>query len=174
MQALARTAQGLPPMTRITIPTCRAHYPGGTERVQLSIASPSHAAFPGLPAGRLPRRTFRGLLGLHTRYGLLDRSTAQGGLCREAPIRRLPGQIARQLPEQIDNSLGGISLHWCSAPSGRTAIRLKYDTNLDGYVTGITEGQIKDAPEFSDDSYGDRNAEKRVYSHYNASTSWGL
>ena len=49
---------GSPPMTRITLPTCRAHYPGGTEQVQQSIASPSRAAFAGLPAGRLPRHTF--------------------------------------------------------------------------------------------------------------------
>jgi sporulation protein YlmC with PRC-barrel domain len=31
---------------------------------------------------------------------------------------------------------------------------LKYDTSLDGYVTGITEAQLRDAPEFSDDSWG--------------------
>ncbi len=51
---------------------------------------------------------------------------------------------------------------------------LKYDTNLEGYVTGITESQLKDAPEFSDDSYSDRNAETRVYRHYNAAPYWGL
>ncbi len=43
---------------------------------------------------------------------------------------------------------------------------LKYDTNLGGYVTGITEGQLKDAPEFSDDSYGDTDWDKRVHTHY--------
>src|SRR5262245_20314178 len=32
---------------------------------------------------------------------------------------------------------------------------LKYDTNLQGYLTGITEAQLKDAPEFSDDSWSD-------------------
>lgn len=34
---------------------------------------------------------------------------------------------------------------------------LKYDTNFGGYITGITEEQLKDAPTFSDDSWGDRN-----------------
>ena len=34
---------------------------------------------------------------------------------------------------------------------------LKYDTALQGYRTGITEGQLKDAPEFSDDSWTDRD-----------------
>src|SRR6188472_1131585 len=28
---------------------------------------------------------------------------------------------------------------------------LKYDTNLGGYRTGITEGRLRDAPQFSDD-----------------------
>ena len=30
---------------------------------------------------------------------------------------------------------------------------LKYDTSLGGYRTAITEQQLKDAPEFSDDSF---------------------
>jgi len=33
-------------------------------------------AFPGFQAGRRPSLHFRGLLGLHTRYGLLDCSAA--------------------------------------------------------------------------------------------------
>jgi PRC-barrel domain len=32
---------------------------------------------------------------------------------------------------------------------------LKYDTNLGGYRTGISEGRLRDAPEFSDDSWED-------------------
>src|ERR687898_1008877 len=64
-------------MTRITLPACRAHYPGGSRRVLVSVASPSRAAFPESQAGRHPRRHFRGLLRLHSRYGPLDRSTAQ-------------------------------------------------------------------------------------------------
>lgn len=42
---------GPPPITRTTIPTCRAHYPGGSERVHASVASPSHAAFPEQTGG---------------------------------------------------------------------------------------------------------------------------
>ena len=33
---------------------------------------------------------------------------------------RSPHQAARQLPDLTDNSSGGIFLHWCFAPSGRT------------------------------------------------------
>lgn len=49
---------------------------------------------------------------------------------------------------------------------------LKYDPPLDGYVTSITEAQLRDAPSFSDDSWGDRNWETRVHRHYGASEYW--
>ena len=45
---------------------------------------------------------------------------------------------------------------------------LKYDTNLGGYRTGITEGRLRDAPEFSDDSWEDRDWEARTHEHYPA------
>ena len=75
---------GYPPITRNTLPTCRAYYPGGPKWVRASVASPSHAAFPVIQAGRRPHLHFRGLLRLHTRYGPPDRSTAQSGLRHEA------------------------------------------------------------------------------------------
>jgi len=43
---------------------------------------------------------------------------------------------------------------------------LKYDPSLGGYRTGITEQQLRDAPEFSDDIWGDRNWETRTHEHY--------
>ena len=65
-------------------------------------------AFPESQAGRRPSLHFRGLLRLHSRYGLLDCSTAQGGLCHEAstqPVTRLNRSSAtrsyRQLPGWI-------------------------------------------------------------------------
>jgi hypothetical protein len=49
---------------------------------------------------------------------------------------------------------------------------LKYDTKLDGYVTGISEQQLKDAPAFSDDSWTDRNWEAKTYQHYKVQPYW--
>jgi sporulation protein YlmC with PRC-barrel domain len=49
---------------------------------------------------------------------------------------------------------------------------LKYDTKLGGYVTGITEQQLKDAPAFSDDSWTDRNWESQTYKHYKVTPYW--
>jgi hypothetical protein len=73
---------------------------------------PIHAAFPGNPAGRRSHPDFRGLLGLHSRYRPLDRSTAQGGLCHEAPARPVTRQDRSSATRSIDNSLGGTFLHW--------------------------------------------------------------
>src|SRR5262245_49805983 len=50
---------------------------------------------------------------------------------------------------------------------------LRYDTNLNGYRTGVTESQIKDAPDFSDDSWTDRDWEVRTHEHYGAPGYWG-
>src|SRR5215207_3558760 len=111
---------GYPPITRNTLPTCRAHYPGGPKWVRASVASPSHAAFPVIQAGRRPHLTFEACSGF-TR--VTARQIARPP--KAAFVTRLqpdgsPHQAARQLPELTDNSPGGTFLHWCSAPSGRT------------------------------------------------------
>lgn len=49
---------------------------------------------------------------------------------------------------------------------------LKYNTELDGYQTGITESQLKNAPEFSDDSWMDRTWETKVHKNYGARPYW--
>jgi hypothetical protein len=43
---------------------------------------------------------------------------------------------------------------------------LTYDTALGGYRTNITEEQLRDAPAFSDDSWGDRDWEARTHRYY--------
>jgi hypothetical protein len=63
------TSPGYPPLAQITFSACRAHYPGGPEQVLVG-SFPARAAFPVLQAGRHPHRHFRGLLKLHSRYGL--------------------------------------------------------------------------------------------------------
>ena len=50
---------------------------------------------------------------------------------------------------------------------------LTYDTNLEGFRTNITEEQLRDAPEFSDDSWTDRDWEVRTHRHYGATPYWG-
>jgi sporulation protein YlmC with PRC-barrel domain len=51
---------------------------------------------------------------------------------------------------------------------------LTYDKSLGGFRTNITESQLKDAPEFSDDSWQDRSWEERTHRHYTAPYYWEL
>ena len=50
---------------------------------------------------------------------------------------------------------------------------LKYDTALEGFRTGISEQQLKDAPEFSDDNWAsDRSWETQTHRHYGVKPYW--
>lgn len=49
---------------------------------------------------------------------------------------------------------------------------LRYDVAREGYETGISKEQLEDAPEFSDDSWTDRDWENRVHTHYRAEQYW--
>ncbi len=48
-----------------------------------------------------------------------DVSAAQGDHCHEASRRPVTQPPRSSATRSTDNSLGGTSLHWCSAPSGR-------------------------------------------------------
>ena len=60
--------------------------------------SPATAAFPVSVAGRLPRYPFRGLLGVHSRYGLPARGVAKRPFPSKAPTASLPPPPLRLLP----------------------------------------------------------------------------
>jgi hypothetical protein len=49
---------------------------------------------------------------------------------------------------------------------------LAYDARSQGYVADISEEQLRDAPEFSDDSWSDRDWERRLHEHYHARPYW--
>ena len=49
---------------------------------------------------------------------------------------------------------------------------IKYDTARAGYITNVTENQLKDAPEFSDDSWMDRDWEERWHQHFKTRPYW--
>ena len=89
---------GLPVLRRISLYTCRRHYPGGTVGCALRSASPTTAAFPEIQTGRLPHRPFRGLLSVHSRYGLHTRRVAVRPSTPEALRISLPTSPLRLLP----------------------------------------------------------------------------
>ncbi len=87
-------------MTRITLPTCRAHDPGGSSGCMCRLL-PHSRGLPQLAGGSasalsLPRPA-QASLTLQP-IGLLSRLTATF-VTRLRPVR-LPGQTARQLPDQ--------------------------------------------------------------------------
>src|SRR6478672_634117 len=49
---------------------------------------------------------------------------------------------------------------------------LNYDTSLGGFRTSITEQQLKDMPQFRDDSWQDRDWETRTHQYYRARPYW--
>jgi hypothetical protein len=51
VEAATLAQHGPPPITRLTFRTCRAHYPDGSERVRLSVATPSHTGLPRISGG---------------------------------------------------------------------------------------------------------------------------
>src|SRR5262249_3052137 len=126
-----------PSLTQTTFPTCPAQYPGGPDqvlvgwRVARSRAGffPVRAAFPSSGAGRRPHRYFRGLLKLHTRYGLQSCSPTIRRLCREAPplpvsrLGRSPATKFNQPPPLGGPSPTGVLRRWGAPGSGTLSLR---------------------------------------------------
>ena len=73
---------------------------------------PVGAAFPVLRAGRRPHQHFRGLLRLHSRYGLQGCSATRGGLGHKAPARSVTRPSRLSATRLTDYYLGGTSTHW--------------------------------------------------------------
>jgi len=82
----------------------------------MSVPSLSCAAFPVIRAGRHPRLHFRGLLELHTRYGLPGCSPTKSGLGYEASTRPDGSKSFQQgrssATMSTDDYMGGSFLHW--------------------------------------------------------------
>jgi hypothetical protein len=48
----------------------------------------------------------------------------------------------------------------------------RYDTNLGGYVTSVTQQQLESAPEYTDQSWQDRDWENRLHQHFGSAPYW--
>lgn len=49
---------------------------------------------------------------------------------------------------------------------------LTYDPDLEGYRTAVRQEQLRDAPEFTDNAFQDRDWEARVHDHYGVPYYW--
>src|SRR3954466_5975480 len=98
--AASPSRDGSPPMTRITLPACRAPYPGGSRRVPVSIASPLTRPSP------FPRRvgirifTFEAFSGFTRVTARWIAQPPKAAFVTRLRPGRLPRQAARQLPDQ--------------------------------------------------------------------------
>ena len=110
---------------RVAIPTARispvAHTPFSSMLLPLTPvdrtgapvdSSPSIGAFPEAEAGRRPRLSFSRPARHSTRYSLLDRSAALGGLCHEASTRQLPTDSRSSASEPYRLGSCGLLIHW--------------------------------------------------------------
>ena len=120
VEAATLTHGGSPPITRITLPACRAHYPGGSRRVRLSIASPLTRPSPLFRRVGIRNFTFEACSDFTHITARLIAQPPIGGLCHEASTRPVTRTSRSSATRSIDNSLGGSFLHWWYAPSGRT------------------------------------------------------
>ena len=90
--AATSVSPGSPPITRITLPTCRFHVPDGSERVHLSECFPVHPAFPVVPAIGIHIFTFEACSGFThvTARRIRLRLTPRPSLLSSKVIRREP------------------------------------------------------------------------------------
>ena len=91
---------GSPPMTRITLPACRAHYPGGSRRVRRVDCFPAHAAFPEFRRVGIRNFTFEACSGFTRVTARRIAQPPKAAFVTRLQPGRLPDQAARQLPDQ--------------------------------------------------------------------------
>jgi hypothetical protein len=84
------------------------------------VSSPIHTAFPLLRRVGVRIFTFEACSGFTRVTARWIAQPPKAAFVTRLRPGRLPDKAARQLPDQTDYCLGGIFLHWCSAPSGRT------------------------------------------------------
>jgi hypothetical protein len=99
-----------------------------------------------------------------TVYGVGDEAT---GEIDHLLIEKISGRVAYAVM-----SFGGfLGLAHSHYPIPWSA--LKYDPELQGYRTSITEAQLKNAPAFGAEITTDRDWETWTHEHYGAPTYWG-
>ncbi|MDX2266146.1 MAG: PRC-barrel domain-containing protein [Hyphomicrobiales bacterium] len=114
---------------------------------------------------------------IHANSGLISSADVHGAAVYGADRERI-GQIDRLMIDALSGkisyavvSFGGfLGFGHSHYPVPWPA--LKYDAEFEGYITGVTEQQLRDAPEFSDDGWLNRESEQQGYSYYGADPYW--
>src|ERR1019366_5413452 len=121
LRPLPSSATGLPLYLRTTLPTCRAHYPGGSRGCACRLL-PHTCGLPQMTGGSASALELSRPARASLCYGPSDRSAAQGRLCRRAPTQPVPRPAACQLPDQSTIIRVRPSLTDSSRPRGARSI----------------------------------------------------
>jgi hypothetical protein len=100
VEAATPAHDGPPPITRITLSACRAHYPGGSRRVRSSIASPLARPSPFCRRVGIRTSTFEACSGFTHVTARRIAQPPKAAFVTRLRSSRLPDRTARQLPEQ--------------------------------------------------------------------------
>src|SRR6476620_4221601 len=99
-EAATSDPDGSPPIARITLPTCRAHYPDGPRWVHMSIASPSTRPSPLFRRVGIHTFTFEACSGFTHVTARWIAQPPKAAFVARLRTDRLPSRHARQLPDQ--------------------------------------------------------------------------
>ena len=105
-----------PQQVRLPLACMPSSLPRRNPWVHVSLASPEATAFREIQAGRLPHHPFRGLLDVHSRYGLHTRRATKVALCTEELFSRTPCTAAPIATGWSDSCPMGF------APTGRPCL----------------------------------------------------
>jgi hypothetical protein len=133
---IADPAAGLPVLRALPLCTCCRHYPGTATGCVVCSLPQSYQPSPIWQSGRPAHRPFRGLSGVHLRYGLHTRAAT---IFRGTLLRRL--QPFRYLHScsgcfRLELSPGGAFTHWESAAFPRRTPKAELRRRTTNLVSG--------------------------------------
>lgn len=110
---------GLPVLRALPLCACCRHYPGAAPRRPACSLVQSYQPSPEWQSGRPAHRLFRGLPGVHSRYGLHTRAVTV--ICDPLHRRLQPFRYLHSCSGcfRLERSPGGAYTHWESAAFSR-------------------------------------------------------
>ena len=135
LRATTSHRRGFPCFDDLHFQACRRHYPDGTTGCCRCLAQ-RHRPSPKLSRVGFRHIPFRGLLGVHSRFGLPGRSITQGDLYQSTSTHSLPPASPWLLP--AERPIGRVGF----APTGDR--RLSRRTDFPGPLIPSAQGALAD------------------------------
>ena len=109
-------AEGLPVLRALSLCTCCRHYPGAASAAPTLLISTAVSAFPSMAAGSACTMAFRGLLSVHSRYGLHTRTVTTFCDSLAEGFSHFVTSMTAPVTSGWSISPGGILTHWKAPP----------------------------------------------------------